>query len=408
MLNIYSVFAVLCLASAFMNDLKHSERLGKSKGNHEVTIFRLTAMLACRILRSPEALLSYKLGSGSASAGLAGAALLVILASCQSYNTRLVIETDGSYVRLPDNSTKTVVWGTHPEAVKSLKTWLLKQRITLIDDVKFNQIASEKGFSLPISNADVLKVAKISGTKQVIFVEADVSASKGFLGWPPIYNASLFIRALNAETGEIDWSGKARSTQAFTNLTEGIHQLTCQALATAWGLRQPGAATDHSICLSGQNVMVLPEAPTARYILAMAKAFRTVYAKQIVAQAARSNVKPDENWTKDEHTIMLPAQFLKAAGRELEDFELSLIGLTPIYKENFPKTKAEEDALKKLVANPVTGVLTFEDGNQFKGLSADLAIADSCVACHNAHPTSPKKDFKKGDVMGAIVVRFNK
>ena len=105
---------------------------------------------------------------------------------------------------------------------------------------------------------------------------------------------------------------------------------------------------------------------------------------------------------------MLPAQFLKAAGRELEDFELSLIGLTPIYKKNLPKAKAEEGALKKLMANPSTGMLTFEDGNQFKGLAVDLAIANTCVGCHNTHPTSPKRDFKKGDVMGAIVVRFNK
>ena len=146
----------------------------------------------------------------------------------------------------------------------------------------------------------------------------------------------------------------------------------------------------------------------AKYILATAKAFRTVYAKQIVAQAAKSNVKPDENWTKDDHSIMLPAQFLKAAGSELKDFELGLIGLTPIYKENLPKTKAEEEALQKLAANPALGVLTFEDGNQFKGVAADLAIADSCAACHNAHPTSARKDFKKGDIMGAIVVRFNK
>ncbi|HJT22292.1 MAG TPA: DUF3365 domain-containing protein [Nitrospira sp.] len=146
----------------------------------------------------------------------------------------------------------------------------------------------------------------------------------------------------------------------------------------------------------------------ARYILATAKAFRTVYSKQIVAQAAKSNVKPDENWTKDDHAIMLPAQFLKAAGSELKDFELSLIGLSPIYKENLPKSKAEEDALKKLAANPAAGILTFEDGKQFKGIAADLAIADSCVSCHNAHPMSPKKDFKKGDLMGAIVVRFNK
>jgi hypothetical protein len=146
----------------------------------------------------------------------------------------------------------------------------------------------------------------------------------------------------------------------------------------------------------------------AKYILATAKAFRTVYAKQIIAQAAKSNVKPDENWTKDDHAIMLPAQFLKAAGSELKDFELGLIGLTPIYKENLPRTKAEEDALKKLAANPATGVLTFEDGTQFKGIAADLAIADSCAACHNAHPASPRKDFKKGDLMGAIVVRFAK
>ncbi|MEK6801621.1 MAG: DUF3365 domain-containing protein [Nitrospirota bacterium] len=153
----------------------------------------------------------------------------------------------------------------------------------------------------------------------------------------------------------------------------------------------------------------------ARYILATAKAFRTVYSKEIIAQAAKSNVKPAENWTKDDHAIMLPAQFLKAAGSELQDFELSLIGLTPIYKENLPKTKGEEEALKKLAASPTTGILTFttgfltfEDGKQFKGVAADLAIADSCVDCHNAHPTSPKNDFKKGDIMGAIIVRFNK
>lgn len=146
----------------------------------------------------------------------------------------------------------------------------------------------------------------------------------------------------------------------------------------------------------------------ARYILATAKAFRTVYVKQIIAQAKKSNVKPDENWTKDDHAIMLPAQFVKAAGSEVKDFELGLIGLTPIYKSNLPKTKAEEDALKKLMADPNATFVTFEDGNQFKGLAADFAIVDSCVSCHNAHPSSPKKDFKKGDLMGAIVVRFAK
>ena len=142
----------------------------------------------------------------------------------------------------------------------------------------------------------------------------------------------------------------------------------------------------------------------AKYILATAKAFRTVYAKSIVEQAKKSGVKPNENWTKDDHAIMLPAQFIKAAGAELKDFELSLIGLTPIYKSNLPKTPAETDALKKLTTGQI---VTFADGNQFKGLAADTAITKGCADCHNAHPDSAKKDWKEGDVMGAIVVRFS-
>jgi hypothetical protein len=146
----------------------------------------------------------------------------------------------------------------------------------------------------------------------------------------------------------------------------------------------------------------------ARYILATAKAFRTVYVKQVVEQTKKAGVKPAEKWQDDAHAIMLPAQFVKAAGAELKDFELSLIGLTPIYKSNLPKSKAEEEALQKMMKDPSAQVVTFEDGNQFKGLSADFALVQSCADCHNAHPSSPKKDFKKGDLMGAIVVRFNK
>jgi hypothetical protein len=51
---------------------------------------------------------------------------------------------------------------------------------------------------------------------------------------PTLYKASLFIRALDAETGEIEWNGKAISMEKFSDLMEGIHQLTCEALSTAW------------------------------------------------------------------------------------------------------------------------------------------------------------------------------
>lgn len=150
-----------------------------------------------------------------------------------------------------------------------------------------------------------------------------------------------------------------------------------------------------------------PLETTARYVLETAQAFRTVYSKTIVEKAEQVGVKPSEQWITEDHAIMLPAQFVKAAGAEIRSFDLGLIGLTPINPANLPKTQAEAEALKKLAGNPDLKVVTFADGDQFKGLAADYAIVQACADCHNTHPASPKRDFRQGDVMGAIVVRLH-
>ncbi|OGW66939.1 MAG: hypothetical protein A3H49_09495 [Nitrospirae bacterium RIFCSPLOWO2_02_FULL_62_14] len=143
-------------------------------------------------------------------------------------------------------------------------------------------------------------------------------------------------------------------------------------------------------------------------ILEAVKAFRIVYSKGVVEQVRKSGIKPSENWKADDHAIMLNAQFVKAAGAEIKEFELGLIGLTPLYKSNMPKTQAETDALKKMENDPELKVLTFVDGNQFKGLAADYAIVQACADCHNTHPNSTRKNFRQGDLMGAIVVRIKR
>ena len=150
-----------------------------------------------------------------------------------------------------------------------------------------------------------------------------------------------------------------------------------------------------------------PYEAAVRFVLETARAFRTVYSKTIVEQANKVGVKPTEKWATEPHGIMLPAQFLKAAGAEIKEFDLGLIGLTPIYRSNLPKTEAETQALKKMTANPDLKLLTFPDGKQYKGLAADYAIVQACADCHNQHPQSPRKDFKQGDLMGAIVVRLD-
>ena len=147
---------------------------------------------------------------------------------------------------------------------------------------------------------------------------------------------------------------------------------------------------------------------TARYILEVVKAFRTAYVLKVVEHAREGGIQPNEEWQKDSHFIPLPAQFVKAAGDQLDHFEIVLIGLTPVNRANFPKTQAETDALLQLMKNRDRSVTSFVDGDQFKAISADLALVQSCVDCHNHHPKATRRDFQRWDVMGGLVVRLKR
>lgn len=147
---------------------------------------------------------------------------------------------------------------------------------------------------------------------------------------------------------------------------------------------------------------------TARYILEVVKAFRTAYVLKVVEHAREGGIQPNEEWQKDSHFIPLPAQFVKAAGDQLDHFEIGLIGLTPVNRANFPKTQAETDALIQLMKSRDRSVTSFVDGDQFKAISADLALVQSCVDCHNHHPKATRRDFQRWDVMGGLVVRLKR
>jgi len=154
----------------------------------------------------------------------------------------------------------------------------------------------------------------------------------------------------------------------------------------------------------------ISKADAVQYLLAAIKAFRTVYVRDVIEHLTEAGVQPKEHWIKDHHAIMLPFSFVKVAGLvaqgEVNDLEMGIISLTPIYSSNFPQTQAEVNALKTLVNHPNQGILTFQDGDQFKGIAGDFGFSQVCIDCHNHHPSSPKNDFKKGDLMGAIIIRL--
>ncbi len=145
----------------------------------------------------------------------------------------------------------------------------------------------------------------------------------------------------------------------------------------------------------------------ARYVLETVRAFRTAYVLNVVEHTKDAGLAPNEHWAKDVHAVPLPAQFVKAAASDLDTFEIGLISLLPIYESNRPKTDAEAEALRQLSADRTKKLLTFMDGTQFKALAPDVAVSQTCADCHNSHPRSPWRSFKKGDMLGAVILRID-
>lgn len=52
--------------------------------------------------------------------------------------------------------------------------------------------------------------------------------------------------------------------------------------------------------------------------------------------------------------------------------------------------------------------MTFSESNQVKTISSDFAITQACADGHSSHPSSTRRDFKQGALMGAIAVRVNR
>ncbi len=190
--------------------------------------------------------------------------LLLAAAGCRGYAFVDTPMTDGFHSKLPAPYTRAVVWGGRPDTIQSASTWLLKKGILVVDQTKVLQAAADQKVNLTgyqYLETDVLRMAKLVGARLVVFSNAEVGSwealdwSTGFPHNQRVYSATVALRAVDVNTGEIEWSGKAQSAERFGNIEEGISLLTCHALATAWGMRNPGANAPESICPPGSGLM---------------------------------------------------------------------------------------------------------------------------------------------------------
>ena len=143
-------------------------------------------------------------------------------------------------------------------------------------------------------------------------------------------------------------------------------------------------------------------------------AHRHTYSQVVVERLATAGIvasAPDYDGEKKK--LPLPVQFLRLAGEHVarspqaDKLRFRLLSAWAINKDNLPRNDFEREALVLLSKKPDEPVRrSFEEKGrrQFVSMYADRAVGIGCVECHNAHPGSPRHDYKLNDVMGALLV----
>ena len=156
--------------------------------------------------------------------------------------------------------------------------------------------------------------------------------------------------------------------------------------------------------------LISPEV-TSDYIHSILESDRTIYSKNIVDRLQNKNiVSASENWW-NKNTLPLPSQFLLNVSELIVEkrmkFDFKLISLWPINSQNGAANEFERKGLEHVARNPARpfiGASRFGGKKYFQALYPDFAVTSSCVSCHNAHPKSPKNNFKLNDVMGGMIL----
>lgn len=159
----------------------------------------------------------------------------------------------------------------------------------------------------------------------------------------------------------------------------------------------------------------VPPETVADYLRAVIMAHRHFYTIHIANRLRQERiVDVSENW-RTTHSLPLPVQLIRETSEIAEltgpNVRYRLISQWPINKDNAAGTEFERRGLKEVQARPNRPYSSPSPAagsaeQLFEAVYADIAVTAACVECHNAHPSSPKKDFKVGDVMGGLVISF--
>ena len=145
-------------------------------------------------------------------------------------------------------------------------------------------------------------------------------------------------------------------------------------------------------------------------LIEMAFNARMFYNQHIVPKALNAGLTLTHNHTAEPHGIPLPATVMRSLGEMSVGNQLSsefrLFSDQPFKFRTANEVKIdafEQQALTFLKNNPnqlFTQLITIDNKPFYRVARADVMNHPSCIACHNTHPDSPKRDWQLGDVRG--------
>jgi methyl-accepting chemotaxis protein len=148
----------------------------------------------------------------------------------------------------------------------------------------------------------------------------------------------------------------------------------------------------------------------AEVMVSQAAQMRQIYAGQIVPAAQEKGVLSHHEWEQMNGAIPPAATLVTMVGdavaEDMEGVALRLYSDQPFTHRSLDLDRFEERSLKALKANandPYYELTTLEGEPVLRYAVADV-MKQGCVDCHNNHPTTPKTDWKVGDMRGAVGV----
>lgn len=132
---------------------------------------------------------------------------------------------------------------------------------------------------------------------------------------------------------------------------------------------------------------------------------RALWTEDIVAAGTKAGLKFDEHWRDpDIEAGPLPALFLRGIAESLEKHPVPLslfLGSDAPINDANRLTGQQLDRMRILRQTGEPQFFFAPDTGLHTGMFGDVAISEACITCHNEHEQTPKRDWRRDDVMGA-------